>query len=121
MKEKFIMDFYEWLDKQDYKGCLVSPSHVLMFSPKSKFHFEQLPFLMQYCVLEAFFFSVDIVIDIHPVFDYHKEKYIKILEYLVYVRKLNVKDTDEDPIECKTPEEAKLEAIKKAKEIYNKN
>lgn len=93
MEEKFVIDFYKWLGNQDYNSFVVSPTHALMFSPTSRFHFEQLPFVMQYSVLVDFF-----------------------------LEKTNV-DVDKETVYYTKgwgKEKARIKAIKKAKEIYNK-
>ena len=82
--------------------------------------FDSLPDNQKYGVYVDFFDSVDIIIDIHPIFNYDMEKYTKISSFIVWVRLLNTIETDEEPPETDTRPEAREQAIKKANEIKNK-
>lgn len=83
------------------------------------YYLEIIPANMRYGVYVDFFDSVGIVIDTHPILDYDMKNYTKVLQFQVYVRKLNAPDKSQESLECETRQEARFEAIKKADQIYN--
>lgn len=114
---KCKQDFEKWFIKWVFENAM---DEYRLSKKERMYKFFGLPYSMRYGVLVSFFDSVKIIIDIQPVFDYDHEKYTKIIEYLVYVRELNVIDKDEELIECKTRLKARKKAILKANKIYNK-
>lgn len=101
MKDKFKEDFKKWF----YKNL------TLKYTFDLEHWFPYLPFSMRYGILVDFFDSVGVFILINKQFD---------LEVYDFNIDNGTDFYESETFEFKTRHEARTEAIKKAKEIYNK-
>tara|TARA_R110000803_G_scaffold17497_3_gene47113 strand:+ start:2113 stop:2484 length:372 start_codon:yes stop_codon:yes gene_type:complete len=75
---------------------------------------------MQYGVYVDFFDIVKINVDLQPVYNYTKENYSRMVNFIINVIELGKLDEDYKLIEEKNRPKARTTAIEKADEIYNK-
>jgi len=83
-------------------------------------YWHKLPESMQYGVLVDWFDSVGIILDVQPVLDYNNNCYTKVRHWMVTVFQLGIIDEDFNSNKYETRPQARLKAIEKANEIYNK-